>query len=75
MASVAYERRDDGWWVVGFECGELGPYDSQAAARADAMGVRAFYAREWRGKQRVLFTGLKCEAGQLDLFDGMDGTD
>ena len=31
------------WYIVGFECGDLGPYSDHDTAHDDAVGVQNFY--------------------------------
>lgn len=37
------ERRSDGWWILGFECGPVGPYETKAEAQEDQRGLVRFY--------------------------------
>lgn len=39
-------RRADGWWIVGFDCGDMGPYERKADADSDRVGVHRWYARQ-----------------------------
>lgn len=66
------DHRLDGWWIVGMCCGPMGPYSTREQAEDDWRGVQRFYRETSREKQKPLFSGLKCERGQLDLFD-VDG--
>jgi hypothetical protein len=66
------ERRADGWWIVGMLCQDMGPYRTQQEASEDRQGVQRFYRETTKEKQRSLFSGLKCEPGQRDLFDDID---
>ncbi len=40
-------RGKRGWWILGFECGAMGPYKTRAEALEDARGVQRFY-RNWK---------------------------
>lgn len=66
------DHRLDGWWITGMCCGDMGPYSTREQAEDDWRGVQRFYRETSREKPRTLFSGLKCERGQLDLFD-VDG--
>lgn len=72
QGSTELVRRPDGWYVVGFACGELGPYASQEEASERREDARRWYRTEYRAKQRTLFSGLDCLPGQADLFDDLD---
>lgn len=41
-------RSDDGWWILGYECGPLGPYETKSLAAEDMAGVRRFYEKHSR---------------------------
>lgn len=36
-------KRPKGWFIVGFECGDMGPYTDKETAHDDAVGVQQFY--------------------------------
>jgi hypothetical protein len=70
---ASYEKRADGcWWVVGFPCGDMGPYTTKEEAREDARGVRDFYRYEWDEVQPELIEGRKWKQGQKSLFEDMN---
>ena len=70
------ERRPDGWWIVGYECGDCGPYSTKAEAEQDRRGMRRWYREHWREYQQELIpTGKRQDKkksdkpGQMSLFE------
>lgn len=44
------ENRNDGYWITGFECGDVGPYTTKAEALDDQRGLKRFYEVEYAKK-------------------------
>ena len=71
-----YDReRPKLWWVLGFECGPMGPYKTKEEAQDDARGVEKFYKNNkqlWADRlenERENEYSLGCpEPTQGDLF-------
>lgn len=42
-SSPELQKRTDGWWILGFECGPVGPYETKAEATDDQRGLTRFY--------------------------------